>query len=103
MSILVPGKILSRFHIAQSLHEVEKWIAPEAIPIGYGGKRVVEGADLPTGCNRPTEYGKGDYLVSGAGRKLQFNKALKMAFVGANFAIYHRRMEWCGRDLEWAK
>ncbi|KAL3095330.1 hypothetical protein niasHS_007429 [Heterodera schachtii] len=65
MSILVPGKILSRFHIAQSLQEVEKWIAPEAIPIGYGGKRVVEGADLPTGCNRPTEYGKGDYLMDG--------------------------------------
>uniref|UniRef100_A0A183CBA7 CRAL-TRIO domain-containing protein n=1 Tax=Globodera pallida TaxID=36090 RepID=A0A183CBA7_GLOPA len=58
-------KILGRFHIAQSLPDVEKWISPDAIPTGFGGKKVVKGAELPTGCNKPIEYSKEEYLRDG--------------------------------------
>jgi hypothetical protein len=40
ISLLLPAKIIGRFHFAHNGEEAAKWICPEAIPIGLGGKKV---------------------------------------------------------------
>lgn len=66
MSILLPARVINRFHIAVHAADVQRWISPDVIPVGFGGERVVEGADLPeTGCNFPKEFSKEDFLRDG--------------------------------------
>ena len=43
---------------------MSRYISLEAIPQGYGGKKIVPGAKLPNGCNEQKQVTKDDYLVS---------------------------------------
>uniref|UniRef100_A0A183C8H6 CRAL-TRIO domain-containing protein n=1 Tax=Globodera pallida TaxID=36090 RepID=A0A183C8H6_GLOPA len=53
LSLLLPGSILNRFHIAHNLADIQKWICSDAIPVGFGGQKCVGNAALSTGYNTP--------------------------------------------------
>ena len=64
MSILLPTKVIGRFHVAVQPGDVQKWVSPDAIPVAFGGEKIVEDADIPeTGCNAPKELTKEDFRV----------------------------------------
>lgn len=67
MSLMLPARMLSRFHIATSLpDDIEKRISRDAIPTGYGGDKKFSGPPtLPTGYYSAKEMTKEDYLIDG--------------------------------------
>jgi len=66
MSMMLPAKMMSRFHIATALPtDVEKHISLDVVPIAYGGNKTFQDPYLPTGCPAPKELIKEDYLQDG--------------------------------------
>ncbi|KAI3420018.1 hypothetical protein GPALN_003355 [Globodera pallida] len=65
LSLLLPGSILNRFHIAHNLADIQKWICSDAIPVGFGGQKCVGNAALSTGYNTPRQFENDDFLKVG--------------------------------------
>uniref|UniRef100_A0A914DZ41 CRAL-TRIO domain-containing protein n=1 Tax=Acrobeloides nanus TaxID=290746 RepID=A0A914DZ41_9BILA len=66
MSILLPAKVIDRFSFAASIPEdIIPHISIDAIPIGYSGKKVIPGMELPTGVNPAKKVAKDEYLIDG--------------------------------------
>jgi hypothetical protein len=63
MSMMLPAKMISRFHIATSPEDIKKYIAIDAVPKGYGGNRTFPEQFLPTGYNLRKELTKDDFIV----------------------------------------
>ena len=81
MSILLPAKVIDRFSFAASIPEdIIPHISIDAIPIGYSGKKVIPGMELPTGVNPAKKVAKDEYLVRII--ILGFSTTPKKAFTG---------------------
>uniref|UniRef100_A0AC34Q5G4 CRAL-TRIO domain-containing protein n=1 Tax=Panagrolaimus sp. JU765 TaxID=591449 RepID=A0AC34Q5G4_9BILA len=66
MSLLLPERVMNRFAFASNYpNDILKFLTAEAIPIGYGGKKVIPDAALPNGCNNQKQVTKDDYLNDG--------------------------------------
>lgn len=74
MSLLLPEKVMNRFAFSSNYpDDILKFLTIDAIPVGYGGKKIIPDATLPNGCNNQKEVTKDDYLVW-----LHFDKIFKL-------------------------
>lgn len=67
MSIILPEKVLNRFHFIQNIPtDIEKYISFNAIPAEYKGGKRIEAPYMENGCLFPKQLTKEDYLVRSA-------------------------------------
>lgn len=62
ISLLLPKKIIGRFHFVRNAEEAAKYISIDAIPEGLGGKKHFDGSFLPNGCILPKSLDVKDFL-----------------------------------------
>ncbi|KAL3110587.1 hypothetical protein niasHT_016224 [Heterodera trifolii] len=65
MSFILPKSISNRFHVATNFAEIQKWISPDAVPVGYGGQKIIKDSVLPTGYNPQRKFKDEDILKAG--------------------------------------